>query len=433
MGKGRKSRSVLKRSLAICAAAVTSLGAFAQTAPRPEIIPRTLDLPRLTIATDRVAANAGTIDFENVEGRQVGAGVELRDQYLESHGLSFGRGASVHYCARIYDDVNASYCPYPMAASGRRAAAHDVRSGGPAMVMNFTRPVDSIAMRINPTGGTLDEVFTAEVTGYDEAGNEVVQSATRFNWHQDAFTWPTSTGFKTDGGQIARVTVSLRRLAQNNQPVRFLIDDLSLSFAAEGEATPVADAIAQGEESDGAGRVVDVPYPVDTPAQRGDFAPPPRQVRLPIDWAAAEALVTQQDALGLTASAIDANDQADFDRAILPVILPGAADGDVDLVVQEGGDSYSAVYDKDGYEYGVYGTRLYTVLDDAPHGGLDAPIVYDGSDYSVSAIFSLFDGASYELTRYCEPDDEACFDHDALGPEIAELMVALGDGAEARP
>ncbi len=117
-----------------------------------------------------------------MQGSQVGAGIRLNDQYANSHGVIFGRGASVHYCARLTDDVMASLCPYPQAASGQRAAAHEVRSGGAAMVMTLSQPIEAVTMRINPTGGTIDEVFIARVAGFDASGEQIVQQDTRFNW-----------------------------------------------------------------------------------------------------------------------------------------------------------------------------------------------------------------------------------------------------------
>ena len=88
-------------------------------------------------------------------------------------------------------------------------------------------------MRINPTGGSLDEVFVAEISGFDENNEMLVNETLRFNWFQDAFSWPTSLGFETDSAQVVRVTVMLRRVAQNNQPVRLLIDDLNLTYSPE--------------------------------------------------------------------------------------------------------------------------------------------------------------------------------------------------------
>ena len=224
---------------AIAAGGALTVSALAQTAPQAQM----LDLSNLRLSQATVAASTNVIDFENVQGPASGAGIALTNQYERSHGVSFGRGAAVHFCARVTDDVNASLCSYPNAASGQRAAVHDVRAGGATMSLNFSRPVDAVEMRINPTGGIIDEIFTVQLNGFDANGNNVASDSIRFPWRQDAFTWPTSVALKTDAASFARVTIELRRAAQQNQPVRFLIDDLALVYGAQTSDAPALAAL----------------------------------------------------------------------------------------------------------------------------------------------------------------------------------------------
>ena len=159
------NRSVRKLSILISVLFFAIVTANAQSVqPRPVLQQRTIDLSQMRVAIPEQEITPGLIDFENVQGPQLGVGIALTNQYEQSHGVSFGRGASVHFCARRTDDVMASLCPYPQAASGQRAAVHDVRSGGPVMVMTFSRPVEALSMRINPTGGRLDEVLSHRKT-----------------------------------------------------------------------------------------------------------------------------------------------------------------------------------------------------------------------------------------------------------------------------
>ena len=95
---------------------------MAQTTQRQALQAQTLDLSNLRVAQINEPPAQGVIDFENAQGPAAGAGIQLTNQYEASHGASFGRGASIHFCARVFDDVNASLCPYPSAASGQRAA-----------------------------------------------------------------------------------------------------------------------------------------------------------------------------------------------------------------------------------------------------------------------------------------------------------------------
>jgi len=420
-------------SAVFCAAALLFGAANAQIEQR-RIQSRTLDIQNQVLRLPEAEITPGLIDFENVEGPQSGVGVALTTQYRESHGVSFGRGASVHYCARSTDDVMASLCAYQSAASGRRAAVHDVRAGGPAMVMTFDRPVEAITMRINPTGGVMDEAFIARVSGFDADGKEIVQEDTQFNWYQDAFAWPTSVGFKTDGAEIARATVQLLRVSVNNRPVRYLIDDLPLGYTPERTLPPVAAALAEETappRSDA--RVVQS-------ARQGSFRdelriyPVATRKRAAIDWDAVDAAMAEQNALGLAAASYQG--QGFVDAAELPVLLPSTADAG-SLIVVGNADSYTAHFTTGGRAYSLYGSRLLTVMRPAQGAVADQTnLTLMRTDEALIGSFVLY-GASYSLTRHCidesAADDSACHDADSMGDVAASLVVVVGDAGRGRP
>ncbi len=402
--------------------------------PRPVLQQRTIDLSQMRVAIPNQEITPGLIDFENVQGPQIGVGIELSNQYEESHGVRFERGASVHFCARRTDDVMASLCPYPQAASGQRAAVHDVRSGGPVMVVTFIRPVEALTMRINPTGGTLDEVFVAELNGFDENNQQLVNETVRFNWFQNAFSWPTSAGFETDGAQITRVTVTLRRVAQNNQPVRFLIDDLSLVYSPEVQTSPVAVALA--EETSPPRVESEIVQSVEVGPAQDELRlyPAATRKRTVIDWDAVDLDLAEQDAQGL----VSASRQGEqfIDAAELPLLLPSDVDAD-SLIVVGNRDSYSAHFTVAGRAHNLYGSRLLTVMSPAAGAAADATnLTLIRSDEAIVGSFSLY-GASYSLTRYCVNEDvstdAACHDGDAMGAVAANLVVVVGDAGRGRP
>ncbi len=391
--------------------------------------------PALTLSAAQPAQEPGVIDFENVQGPQLGAGIELSDQYAASHGVRFGRGASVHFCARVFDDVNASLCSYPQAASGRRAAAHDVRSGGPAMVMDFSKPVSVVAMRINPTGGAEGEAFVAELRGFDASGVQRAQTDVRFNWSKDAFTWPTSASLGAARAQLSRVTVLLRRTAQNNQPVRFLIDDLSLQYAPDNAVSPVAAAIA---EQKGPPRVRDaaVVQSKEIGAAQAALRVYPAAVRkrTVIDWDAVEAALNAQQEMALAATPY--NGERFVAAAELPLLLPASAEPGSTTIVGNP-DSYNATFKVGGVTYSLYGSRLLTVIaknGDAP--GVNDAVTFAGTEQALTASFSVY-GAAYALTRHCADEsvtaDPACHDRDALAAIAGDLVVVVGDAGRARP
>ena len=394
---------------------------------------QSLSTARLSTTAPRDVA---VIDFENVQGPQSGVGIELSRQYEASHGLRFGRGASVHFCARMLDDVNASLCSYPQAASGRRVAAHDVRSGGPAMLLEFTRPVTAVSVRINPTGGIPDEIFMAELVAFDATGARAARSVERFSWTQEAFTWPTRATLNGDGARITRVSIALRRLRQNNQPVRFLIDDLAFQYApSEEQISPVAGALSEQEGPVKVAQAEIVQSPEVGRAQsRLRLYPAATRKRTVVDWDAVEAAVARQKDLDLAAAPYRG---VDFVKAAeLPLLLPSRADAGSVLIVGNK-DSYNAHFKRGGVAYSLYGSRLLTVIGKSPGAPANnEAISFMGTEEALTASFSLY-GVSYALTRHCADEsatgDPACHNRDALGSIAADLVVVVGDAGGARP
>ncbi len=378
------------------------------------------------------------IDFEiTTPGTTAAAASSLTTQYRQSHGVSFGKGASIQFCTDDYDEFRVSLCPYPRGASGQRAALHDTETGGPAMQVFFDDPVSSVSMRINPTGGQLDEAFVARIIGFDANGNRAGASDLRFNWYQDAFTWPTSVAIEADGGAgFSRVDISLRRVAANNQPVRFLIDDLAFAPASANAAPPVAAAIAAQDGPPQAGRTVIVQSPDVGPAQSTlRIYPAAVRKRLAIDWNAVDAALADQATLGMTAAAPAGAGQKYVDIAELPVLLPQSADAGT-LQVFGNADTVNAVWRANGRDYSVYGSRLVTVIEKAQGAsGVRSAVTFSGTDDELTASFSLY-GASYALTQYCNGGadaDPGCFDRDALGRVAETLVVVVGETGRTRP
>ncbi len=416
-------------ALVLTAAGVATAVAQTTTASIPTIDPAT------TFSVTLPVQDPGVIDFENVDGPRQGAGIELSDQYAASHGVRFGRGASVHFCARVFDDVNASLCSYPQAASGRRAAAHDVRSGGPAMVMDFSKSVSLVMMRINPTGGAEGEAFVAELRGFDASGAQRAQADIRFNWSKDAFTWPTSVALESGRAQLSQVTVLLRRVAQNNQPVRFLIDDLSLQYATENAVSPVAAAIA---EQKGPPRATDTQVVQSEGVGAAQAAlrvyPAAVRKRTVIDWDGVElALGTQKD---MALAATPYSGERFVAAAELPLLLPASAEPGSTVIVGNR-DSYNAYFKVGDVAYSLYGSRLLTVIaknDDAP--GVNDTVTFAGTEQALTASFAVY-GAAYALTRHCADEsvtaDPTCHDRDALAMIAGDLVVVVGDAGRARP
>lgn len=379
------------------------------------------------------------IDFESVSptGAASGAALPLTTQYRQSHGVSFGRGASIQLCTNDYDEFNVRLCPYPRAASGQRAALHDIESGGPAMQVRFDDPASSVSMRINPTGGRLDEEFIARIIGFDANGARAGVAELRFNWYQDAFSWPTGISINADEGDgFSRIDISLRRVASNNAPVRFLIDDLTFERAAIVVAPPVAAALAAQDGPPRVGRAAIVQSPTVGSAQSTlQIYPAAVRKRLAIDWNGVDAALADQAVLGLTAPAPAGPGQQYVDDAELPLLIPQSADAG-SLQVFGNADTVSAVWRADGRNYGVYGSRIVTVIEKAQGAsGVRSAITFSGADDEMTASFSLY-GASYSLSQYCNGGagaDPGCYDRDALGAVAEGLVVVVGDAGRARP
>lgn len=426
------------------AAALLASSATAQTAPDtpPVVQPQSpaarigAFLSDLRLQTPNQQERA-TIDFENVAASaQVGARVALERQYEPSHGLVFSRGASIARCSTATTtaaaEISLSLCPYPRAASGEYVAAYDVRAGGPDLIMSFSRAVTAVSMRINPTGGEPDELFVAEANGYDQAGARVATNIVRFNWYQDAFAWPTVLDLESEAA-LARVTVSLRRAAQNNQPVRFLLDDLTLAYAPADETPPVVEALAAQNGPARARDAVIVQSPQTGSAQsRLRLYPAAVRKRTAIDWDGVEAALARQKDLNIAAAPYSG---ARFvDAAELPLLLPSRADR---VVIVGNRDSYNAQFAVDGRDYSLYGSRLLTVVNkhNAAPAATDA-IVFAGTQEALTASFSLY-GAVYTLTRHCADEnvdgDPACHDRDQLGDVAGALAVTVGAAGRRRP
>ncbi len=390
---------------------------------------------RVETAQPQADGEPRIIDFELTSASAAAAA--LTTQYRQSHGVAFGKGATVQFCTNDYDEFNVRLCPYPRAASGQHAAMHDVETGGPAMQIGFDDPVSSVSMRINPTGGRLDEEFIARIIGFDANGNRAGVSELRFNWFQDAFTWPTGVAIEAGEGEgFSRIDISLRRVANNNLPVRFLIDDLTFTPALLDAPPPVAAAIAAQDGPPQIGRAVVVQSPEVGPAQSTlQIYPAAVRKRLAIDWNAVDAALADQASLGLAAAEPAGAGQKYVDIAELPVLLPQAADAGT-LQVFGNADTVNAVWRANGRDYSVYGSRLVTVIEKAQGAsGVQSAITFSGTDDDLTASFSLY-GASYALAQFCNGGadaDPACYDRDALGRVAEGLVVVVGEAGRTRP
>ena len=389
---------------------------------------------------DRPTSNdAINIDFENVNGPIAGAPTNLSDQYRKSYGLTFGDGASVVSCPGPTSAVQLAACPYPRAASGTRVAYHDVRASGQAMELFFDNPVSNLTVKINPTGGEIDQEFIARITGFDESGKQLATLDTRFFWYQDAFTWPTQAGLWSDGQRMSKATIELRPVG-GRSPVRFLIDNLSFTpapDATEPVITPVFTDLTEQETREPIAAIDDRYSSASTGNDRRglELYPAATRVRVKVDWDAAFTARDEQDSQGISSAAIANN--ADLSRAALPLLLPQNADAAIDLAVDNAGDSYSAVFEKDGRQFDYYGTRVLTVVQPDSGAGGGAPnLKYIELEYGLAASFSLY-GVSYRVTQYCtndNADEEAtCYDRGKLKERVQDLVVVIGATGETRP
>lgn len=436
------------RFLAVAIAAALALGpSHAQERPRDEgglfdairdRIEREVREGLGLARPEKSAPAGGLIDFEPIKGQDVSAGAPLTTQYKDSHGVVFGRGASVQRCSDAYDEFARSACPYPRAASGERAALHDVGAGGAAMSVTFARPASAIGVAINPTGGRPDEAFIAEIIGYDAAGNRVGRAIQRFAWRQDAFSWPTEIALQTKApANFVRAEITLRRVLMNNQPVRFLIDDLVFETAPENGAPPVGARLDEQSAPPRAGRGTIVQSPRIGPAQDElQKYPAATRKRLSVDWAAAEADLARQDGLGLKPASPLRDGGNYVDLAELPVLLPASSDPET-LMVFGNADTVNAVYRVGGRGYSAYGSRLVTVVNPAEGApGVRSALTYSGTSDEMTASFSLY-GVSYSISQHCldggESADPGCYDRSRLREGLDNLVVVLGDAGRARP
>ncbi len=415
-------------------AVVTSLAvvAAAQTATAPSIADRLKEkVPQFDLSALAPKPTNRTIDFENLDGR-------LTKQYAEEYGVSFGRGVSVHICsgssftaAAVVDQT----CPYQQAANGsQRAAYFDARSNS-FMEIDFARPVSYADIKINPTGGAPDSEFTVEVKGFDSNGNEIGANRRTFNWLQDAFTWPNRVDLETDKGRVSRMTVRL--LNARGEPTRFLFDDLSFVYAPDLSDTPVLEALAErrgppplpGEMRE---TMTEIRADAATKLRRYKVA---RQMRSPIDWDAVDATLGKQNDRNMRPGAARMVNRA-RDRAKMPMLLPANAD-DGTLSVVGGEDSYHADFKMGGRAYSIYGTRVLTMME--PAKGAPKPefnVIEQETEYALVVSFSLF-GASFTVTRYCLNDsaeeDPTCYDRDAMGGMMRDIVVDVGEAGMQRP
>ncbi len=439
MGLGKTLALIVAGAFAVSAAITV---AAAQESEGRRILDAVRD--RLARQLERVdpdepdrAGEAQTIDFEYA-GTAAASGIAapLTTQYRQSHGVSFGKGATIQYCTDNYDEFNVRLCPYARAASGQRAAMHDVETGGPAMQVFFDDPVSAVSIRINPTGGQTDEEFIARIIGYDANGNRAGVNVVRFNWYQDAFTWPTGVSLEVkDGEGFSRLDIDLRRAA-NNSAVRFLIDNLSFAYARVVAAPPVAAALGLLDGPPKVGRAIVVQSPRVGPAQSSlRVYPAAVRKRLEIDWDAVDLALSDQSLLGLVASVAKGAGQKYVDVAALPVLLPTDADAGA-LQVFSNADTVNAVWRANGRDYSVYGSRLVSVIEKAQGAsGVQSAITFSGTEDELTASFSLF-GASYAVTQYCNGGasaDPACYDRDALGKVAESLVVVVGETGRTRP
>ncbi|MEM1194364.1 MAG: hypothetical protein AAGH42_13350 [Pseudomonadota bacterium] len=402
-----------------------------------------------TALVQPTAADA-TIGFEEFRARD--NGILLRNQYREAFGVRFGDGVSIHQCGG--QSTGAMACTYPRAADGTRAAFFDGRANRSRMVMDFARPVKEVSMRINPTGGITDEAFAAELTAL--RNNQTVGTAKeQFSWSFDRNSrWPVTVRVSVTSPRGAtRLTTSLRALSRNNQAIRFLFDDIRITFAQADDGSAVTSSVSptgaaifsddQQRADANLGPAQPIAWPANRAARKSPFKPAQR-LRTRINWPAAEAAMAEQNRLGLRPASL--SDPATLNTAALPVLLPPAADGPVDLAVSRDGNSYSAVFRLGGRHYDYYGSRLVTQIipqnrQQAGQRGArqrrsNRTIDYVEGETGIVASFTVY-GAVYRIARTCREESPArdgnCFDRNTLEAQLRDLMIALGTRAGTRP
>ena len=381
------------------------------------------------------------IGFE--EYRAEPDGFTITNQYREKYGVRFQPGVSVHRCGGL--DTGAMACTYVRAADGTRTAYFDGRSNNGRMVMDFARPVKEVSMRVNATGAKPGEIFTIEMAAL--LGEQIVGSSReKFEWTFDRATnWPVTARVSvTTAKGATQLTALMRANSRNNQAIRFLFDEIRITYAdadtPPGDntgASPVGAAIFSAEQAraDAAlGPAEQAAWPAERVAKPSRFRPAPRY-RARINWADAEAAVAEQNRLGLRAATLV--NPLVLDQAALPVLLPQTADDLIDLAVTRDGNSYSAVFRKDGRHHDYYGSRMLTQINNPTTGaGSAEPVRYFEGETGLSASFTVY-GAVYRVTRTCRQEspklDPDCLDISTMDETIRALIVALGRRAGDRP
>lgn len=371
------------------------------------------------------AGERTVIDFESVDASRF-AGAALGARYRASHGVSFGAGAHVVRCGptseeEIFASGMFPPCAHANAASGVQAGYFDGTVD--ALVINLERPARSVSLRINLPFAFRGQAYEVSMFGDAGEGQRASSSLRASGDAASGAQWPTTAELSADSG-MTRVMV----MVVYDGPRQFLFDDLSIAYGG-GQAPVVADIARPGAavlQADGP--------PAADPAAAAVLRvyEAPRRVRARIDWAAAEAAEAEQARRGLAPAALA--DRSGLDRALLPVLLPIAADpGSAD--VSSTGDTFYASYARGGREYSVYGSRILTAM-----GGTEpasaANFEVMALEYGLAAAFAVY-GAAYRIVRYCSGEEfnapDLCHDRAAIEAEAQGLAVTIGAAGRGRP
>ena len=412
-----------------------------QTDSQPSATPA--PSPRPTALVEERKADI-IIGFE--EHRANRNGITIDDQYREKFGVRFLPGVSVHRCGG--ESTRAMACTYVRAADGTRTAYFDGRSNSGTMIMDFARPVQEVSMRVNPTGAKPNETFTLEMKAFQDQREVVASSSEAITWNFNRATnWPYTGRISVNHPEGAtRLAVVMRASQQNNQSIRFLFDEIKISYAQAGaddsddpltKDSPAGAAIYstdQARADANLGPAENVGWPAQRIEKKSPFKAAPR-LRARINWPAAQAALAEQNRLGLSPARLAR--PASLDEAALPVLLPAFADQAIDLAVTRDGNSYSAIFTHGGRQYDYYGSRMLTRMTNKVAGTHSAgPVRYIEGETGLSASFTLY-GAVYRVTQTCKQEsprlDPDCFDTQRLEEKLRELMIALGRRAGGRP
>ncbi|MEL7486387.1 MAG: hypothetical protein AAGJ87_04110 [Pseudomonadota bacterium] len=452
----RDTTPVLRAALRRAAAGIV----FLAVALTPAAAQRTSDV---AVATNDNAPAFETkiIDFENVPGAEQSSDnplgsllqravpVPLSDQYEQSHGVVFEPGASVFLCQNRVRRATA--CRLPRAASGLSAALFDPR-GRRDLTLRFEQPVFGAAMTFTapegPASGPNSTSFdggyeyTVLLRSFDANGEQLSERYQDFYWRgENGPHWEEEFFIgagRTQRAVVSRVTVRVwASIDQRETPTRFLFDDVKI-FAPPSTTPPVYEDLE---------RAVYEPRLVDyeparfrrrtPPNEKYDYYPQAPRYRSPIDWNAAFAARSRQQASALKPPTV--RDRRTADKLRLPILLPSAPDAN-SLRLFGRDDSFDASYKIDGADYSIEGTRILTDYRKAPpsheRGRRQPNLKFTEHSYGLSATFSLY-GAAYAVHRYCRGDspvfDRDCLDQGALREHLKTLVVAVGAAGEARP